>query len=164
MCPFAAARWRQVLPSGIWLFGLEPSFKNFNNCSEEVRLCYNVRMRNRILPVSPFSAVRKRMTSEWDDRDDDDDDDVAVVVDDNDVDVEDDVGFKSLLSVYNGISAMSFGDVKRFSATKIERNKGIFNEDRRKSQWLSQADTISMISICIRSTRGWDQKHKKARW
>ena len=55
-------------------------------------------------------------------------------MDDNDVDVEDDVGFKSLLSVYNGISAMSVGDIKRFSATKIERNKGIFNEDRRKSQ------------------------------
>jgi hypothetical protein len=48
--------------------------------------------------VSPFSAARKRINSECGDDDDNDDD----------------VEFKSLLSVYDGKSATSAEEVKRF--------------------------------------------------
>ncbi len=51
--------------------------------------------------MSPFSAARKRIMSECEDEDDDDE------------------WFKSLLSVYDGKSATSVEEVKRFSATKI---------------------------------------------
>jgi hypothetical protein len=54
-----------------------------------------------LIPVSPFSAARKRINSECDDDNDDDEE------------------FKSLLSVYDDKSAISVEEVKRFSATKI---------------------------------------------
>jgi hypothetical protein len=53
------------------------------------------------IPVSPFSAARKRIKSECEEDDDDDDE------------------FRSLLFVYDGKSATSVEEVKRFSATKI---------------------------------------------
>ncbi len=94
-----------------------------------------------MIPVSPFSAARKRINSECED--------------DNDDDNDDDEEFKSLLSVYDGKSATSVEEVKRFSATKIWMIE--IESTEINNEMFSQANMISIISICI-------EEAEKAQW
>jgi hypothetical protein len=57
------------------------------------------------------------------------------------------VEFKSLLSVYDDISATSVEEVKRFSATKISIKE--IESTKINKEEFSQANMISIISICI---------------
>jgi hypothetical protein len=91
--------------------------RNFNNCSTRLSIFY-LSISIDLIPVSPFSAARKRINSECEVGNDDDDDD-------------DDVEFKSLLFVYDDKSAISVEEVKRFSTTRI-RIKEIQSIDRNK--------------------------------
>jgi hypothetical protein len=95
--PWTADIWRHVFPSIIWLFGLQPSLRNFSSWSKS-NVFLLERTRNRI-PASPTSTVRKRTISVCDDEG-------AVS--------------KSLGVVGIDEPANAVWDCKRFSATKIE--------------------------------------------
>ena len=84
---------------------------------------------------------------------------------------DDDDEFKSLLFVYDGKSATSVEEVKRFSATKIQIIEINSKEIKQKKKF-SQANTISIISIYTYKKQKKKKKlsdkcsyqHKKHRW
>ncbi len=56
--PLAEDRWRHVFPSSIWLFGFDPSLRNFNNCSTRVSSSF-IKINRFDTCISIFSSSKK---------------------------------------------------------------------------------------------------------